>query len=451
MAHKKNTTAKHINRRAMLGRGGSASIAASLFAMGIKAEATMASPVEQHSTIRSMKEFGLNSSNTPLENKKALQAAFNWASASGAAILVEPTDEPYPVASGLVLRQNVSLVGFSPATPRGTKHPVKQQPVGSVFKIESEDEPFLTVQSATQVSGIQFWYPAQTHNVPSKIIEYPPTITYDKNRSVEGVVLNNLTFYGEFTAFDFTAVNKKRVVELIRIEHCYGYPLSGEFIKIDYCYDIPRILHCHVNPSIRRKFLGGNHRDVVDSVIARKTFAYNIGHTDNAQLMDLFTFGTYGGIKLGPETYGQLTNFNFDCVAVGIHKLGNNQFNRNWQISQGSIISNAGPEVSDNHPIIVEGMGHLSLANVESFSGKNGALTTTETDYNGKKLTLSNDFLFVRGNDPLTISIFGSRMANYYSEKPINIENPSALVTTYGCFYGQAINSIKPFNDGPVK
>jgi hypothetical protein len=30
--------------------------------------------------------------------------------------------------------------------------------------------------------------------------------------------------------------------------------------------------------------------------------------------MDVFTFGTYGGIYLGPATYGQLTNFNFDCV-----------------------------------------------------------------------------------------------------------------------------------------
>ena len=123
--------------------------------------------------------------------------------------------------------------------------------------------------------------------------------------------------------------------------------------------------------------------------LQKKTFAYSIEHTDNAQLMDVFTFGTYGGIKLGGESYGQLTNFNFDCVTVGIHKLGNNSFNRNWQISQGSIIANAGTSVKDIHPIIIEGMGHTSLSNVEAFSGNNPVLTN---------LGVSYDFMTVKGN-----------------------------------------------------
>src|ERR1043165_2074956 len=59
-------------------------------------------------------------------------------------------------------------------------------------------------------------------------------------------------------------------------------------------------------------------------------------------LMDLFTFGVYGGVYLGPVTYGQLSSFNLDCVTVGIHKLGDGTFNRNWQIAQGSIIANTG-------------------------------------------------------------------------------------------------------------
>src|SRR5215204_3024663 len=149
----------------------------------------------------------------------------------------------------------------------------------------------------------------------------------------------------------------KMICEQVLIEHCYGYPLSGKFIAIDYCYDIPRILHCHINPANMRLF--GRHwsREVIDSVVARKTFAYAINHTDNAQVIDVFTFGAYGGIYLGPATYGQLTNFNFDCVTVGIHKLGDSTFNRNWQIAQGSIIANVEPagKVENVHPIIVEG------------------------------------------------------------------------------------------------
>ncbi|HEY8397521.1 MAG TPA: hypothetical protein VIK80_06245, partial [Flavihumibacter sp.] len=55
------------------------------------------------------------------------------------------------------------------------------------------------------------------------------------------------TFYSEYIAMDFNAV-EEYPCELILIEQCYGYPLSGEFIRINFCYDIPRFLHCHVNP-----------------------------------------------------------------------------------------------------------------------------------------------------------------------------------------------------------
>ncbi|MBN2137057.1 MAG: hypothetical protein JW720_04570 [Sedimentisphaerales bacterium] len=95
-------------------------------------------------------------------------------------------------------------------------------------------------------------------------------------------------------------------------------------------------------------------------------------------------------LYLGPATYGQLTNFNLDCVTVGIHKLGDSTFNRNWQIAQGSIIANTGKTIEEIHPIIIEGKGHIALSNVESFSGPNGALST---------LNRSQDFLLVRGID----------------------------------------------------
>ena len=210
-------------------------------------------------------------------------------------------------------------------------------------------------------------------------------------------------------------------------EHCYGYPLSGEFIRMDYCYDVPRILHCHVNPATQR-YIGGQYsREVVDAVIAKKTFAYSINHTDNAQLIDLFTFGTYGGILLDGESYGQLTNFNFDCVAIGILKRGNNTKNRNWQIAQGSIIANTGEKVENIHPIIIEGEGHTALSNVEAFSGGNGALTTVPEN-------MSWDYLLVKGDKKLTVSIWGSRMRNYAADSPISIENDQAIIHVAGCF-----------------
>ncbi len=375
------------------------------------------------SFLKSIQDFGVLPTNNPELNKLNLQKAIDWASQSGAALSVDPEAEGYPINSGIILKKNVSLIGVHGPTPRATKHQSKNAPVGSLFKIMDDKMAFITVASGTQIKGIQFWYPHQELKVPDKIIQYPPTIQVSKSSNTQGVTLSNLTFYGEFTTMDFNA-SPKYPCELILIEHCYGYPLSGQFIKINYCYDIPRILHCHVNPSILRETGLHLSKDVIDAVIDRKTFAFQIDNTDNAQLIDLFTFATWGGIYLGANSYGQLTNFNLDCVAVGIHKKGSNTFNRNWMIAQGSIIANTGKVQSEVHPFIIEGQGHTSISNVEAFSGGNGALTN---------LGKSQDYLLIRGNEKLTISIFGARMRNYISADPITNENPKAIIQAIAC------------------
>lgn len=372
---------------------------------------------------RSIRDFGVSSTNDATSNKVALQAAIDWASARGAALFVDPTDEPYSVASGLVLKMNASLVGVQGPVGRGTRHATKPQPVGSVFRIEDDAHPFIVVEGATQIRGVQFWYAQQTLSDPAKIIKYPPTIQVSRTKAAQGVTLSSLTFYGEYIAMDFNSA-PSQPCEQVLFEHCYGYPLSGEFIRIDYCYDIPRILHCHVNPANLRYFRGGYSRSVIDAVVAGKTFSYAINHTDNAVLMDLFTFGVYGGVSLGAASYGQLSNFNLDCVTVGIHKRGDSAFNRNWQIAQGSIIANVGARVEDVHPLIVEGQGHTALANVEAFSGGNPALST---------LGKSWDFALVHGDKKLTMSLVGCRMRNYASAMPITRTNPQAVIQVVSC------------------
>ncbi|MEN8155529.1 MAG: hypothetical protein ABFS10_01140 [Bacteroidota bacterium] len=371
----------------------------------------------------SIREFGVNPSNSAEVNRINLQRAIDIMSPRGGVLYVEPGDSAYHIAGGVVLKKNVSLIGANAATPRGTSHPTKPQPVGSVFKITDRKNVFITVESATQIKGIQFWYSDQALRDPSKIIEYPATIRLSEERNTQGVTLNNLTFYGSYLAIDFAAP-RGVISELLTVEHCYGYPLSGIFIRIDRCYDIPRILHCHVNPAIQREFTGGHSKAIIDAVIAKKSFAYSIEHTDNAQLIDVFTFGTYGGIYLGGESYGQLTNFNFDCVTIGIHKLGNNTKNRNWQIAQGSIIANTGETIEEIHPIVIEGKGHTALSNVEAFSGDNAALTNHGVSY---------DFMTVKGAEKCTISLFGCRMRNYVAEKPLTVENKEAIIQAYGC------------------
>ncbi len=54
---------------------------------------------------------------------------------------------------------------------------------------------------------------------------------------------------------------------------------------------MPRILHYRINPSNQRFGTGRiPARSVVDAVVAKNIRFYVINHTDNAQLIDLFTF-----------------------------------------------------------------------------------------------------------------------------------------------------------------
>ena len=373
--------------------------------------------------MKSIREYGVSPSNSPEKNRVNLQRAIDEASATGAALYVEPVAGGYPVAAGIILRQNVSLIGAHGPVGRGTKDPGRQAPVGSLFVITDASAPFITVESATQLRGIQFYYPEQSYNDPTKIVAYPPTIQVSHEKKVEGVTLSSLTFFGEYMAMDFNA-SPRLPCEQILFEHCYGYPLGGEFIRIDYCYDIPRILHCHVNPANMRQFGRSFSRSVVDAVVAKPAFSYAIDHTDNAQMIDVFTFGVHGGILLGAYSYGQLTNFNLDCVSVGIHKKGASTFNRNWQIAQGSIIANVKGCAEGIHPIIIEGQGHTSISNVEAFSGPNGALTADG---------FSDDFLLVRGDKLLTVTLYGCRMRNYRADSPVSIENPNARIEAVAC------------------
>ena len=373
--------------------------------------------------MKSIRDFGVLPENVADVNTTNLQTAIDWASPRGAALYVEPDAEPYRLTGGVILKMNASLIGAHGPVGRGTRHSSKAQPVGSVFATDDLGEPLLIVEHATQVRGIQFWYPKQTLSDPEKIIAYPPTIQASRTNSAQGVTLSALTFYGEYIAMNFNC-SPSVICEQLVIEHCRGYPLSGEFVRIDHCYDVPRIVHCHVNPANMRFFASGFSKRVVDAVVARGTFAYAIDHTDNAQVIDVFTFGTGGGIRLGAASYGQLTNFDFDCVTVGIHKLGDRDFNRNWQIAQGSITANAGPRLADVHPVIVEGQGHTAITNVEAFSGDNPVVTNFGE---------SRDFLLVRGDKRLTVSVVGSRMRNYEAADPITMENPQALVRMVAC------------------
>lgn len=372
----------------------------------------------------SIQEFGVLPGNLPGVNKSKMQEAINWASDKGAALYIDPVENGYPMQSGLVLKKNVSLIGVHGPTGRGTVNS-QGNPTGSLFVIQDANAPFITVESATQIRGCQFYYPSQPYNTTAGLKDYPPTIQVSHTSSAQGVTLSCLTFYGETFAMDFRA-DEKHPCEQILFEHCYGYPLSGQFIAIDRCYDIPRILHCHVNPANMREFGKGFGKAVIDRVVSRRNYTFWIDHTDNAQCIDVFTFGNYGGIHFGAATYGQMTNFNFDCVCIGIYKDGDSPFNRVWEVAQGSIIANASPSanIADIHPVYVTGRGHLSLTNVDCFSGNNPALTNLGQSYD-----------FIKVQSPYYVNVTGvnCRMRNYVASSPFTIDASLAQISFLNC------------------
>ena len=114
--------------------------------------------------MKSIQELGVKPQNSAKENSQNLQGAIDWAAERGAALYVEPVSGGYRVKSGILLRQNVSLIGAHGPTGRGTKDPKANAPIGSLFVITDSEAPFLTVESSTQVRGIQFWYPEQSNS-----------------------------------------------------------------------------------------------------------------------------------------------------------------------------------------------------------------------------------------------------------------------------------------------
>jgi hypothetical protein len=71
------------------------------------------------SNLKSIRDFNVKPENSTSINKINLQKAIDWAAESGAALVVEPTDGPYPIDGGIILKKNVSLIGVNGPTPGG--------------------------------------------------------------------------------------------------------------------------------------------------------------------------------------------------------------------------------------------------------------------------------------------------------------------------------------------
>ena len=90
-----------------------------------------------------IQDFNVKTSNSTALNKINLQKSIDWASLKGASLWLEPSEVPYHINGSIILRNNVSLIAVHEPTSWGTKHPTKNQPVGSVFKITDQNNVFI--------------------------------------------------------------------------------------------------------------------------------------------------------------------------------------------------------------------------------------------------------------------------------------------------------------------
>src|ERR1044072_904940 len=100
-------------------------LSAAMLALGLQAE-----------PYRSLRELGLSPTNTAAANKEILQKAIDSASRSGAALFLDPSEDPYPVDGGITLKRNVSIIGVHGPVGRGRRTPEIGRAAGSVRGIE---------------------------------------------------------------------------------------------------------------------------------------------------------------------------------------------------------------------------------------------------------------------------------------------------------------------------
>lgn len=368
-----------------------------------------------------LQDLGVLPTNSPKVNKANLQKAIDLASTSGAALYLPPEKAGYPVSGGIILRKGVTI--FGSGAPSVGQNTDAGELAGSYFVIRDRNYTLMTLESATRLSKLGFYYPDQSLDDPSNIVRYFPVLKLSSESASQGVTLTDLTFCGEYETMNFKC-DRSIPCEQILVENCRAYPVSGKFISIDCCYDIPRVLHCSVDPSVGGTFGRKYSKAMLEKVSSTKNFAYWFDNIDNLVLMDLKASCVYGGIYIGHSTYGQLTGFSFQAVRVGMERTGDAGKNRTWEIMQGSINANLGSYPEDIHPIILKGSGITFLTNISICS---------KPDYRLPSSLQPEECILIAGSEPLDVTLTNVAISGYMGEFPIVIDNANAKVRARSC------------------
>jgi hypothetical protein len=397
-----------------------------------------------------VKDFGATRTGTPSANKIAIQAAIDAASITGGIVLVL---EPYPCASGLILKSAVSLEGVSPQAFKGGVPyagaaggiPLPP-PAASAFMITDTTNPFITVQSETGISNIVFIYPntnigGTLSQVTASILQYPPTIKSDTTKYCAGVRLSNICLIGGWSGIE---IGEGAGCQDIYVDTVYGYPLSGRLLKISNCYDVGRVNRCHFHSNAGFQLSGapGATIGTQDYVIANGLPAFEFSNCQNLMISQCFVWCAKTGFKLaGGAIWANLVDIGTDCCTVGIELgAGLAQFCIDNFMHWGS----AGVNTSLRNAIQITcntSDYFVKVSNAHASSGFNSAVTSSSD-------TLCNAFLQVNGTGSPYISLINCSNHGTFSNAILNY-CPSAIIRDFGNYW-QSTNIQRSKLDIPV-
>lgn len=389
-----------------------------------------------------VRDFGASRTGTPAANKAAIQAAIDAVSLVGGILLVL---EPYPCASGLILKRNVWLMGNSPQSFKGT-YPygggvaVKGNvplpiPSGGAFVVTDKagstalSGAFLIMDCNSCVTGVSFVYPDNDMNTATpatSLIKYPPAIALRQDVYINNVRLQDINLVGCWIGVDFSNTIG---CQDIWIDTLYGYPFSGRLLKINNCFDVPRISRCHVNPSSGMNLYhdgsstAPNKNPAIEYVVENGEFSFQFSSFQQFSVSQCFVYGAAGGFYVEGNSWGSFNDCNVDCVTQGFYFKNIQLSSIQLAINTSMAWMSAGNNINKRNFITIDNCpGFFSICNAHAATGSNPEIDSSST-------TIANSFLQIIGNAPNVSLVNCSTVGDW--NKAIDA-NPSSTIKDFG-------------------
>jgi hypothetical protein len=399
---------------------------------------------------------GINRTNTGAANKAILQALIDANTVVGATIYFT---EPVPMGGGITLKPNIHLAGnntnaYKGSVPfGGAPNSLTAIPSGAAFLVTDTVNVFITVKSNISIDGIIFDYPAQAYAAtnPANIVTYPVTIQKAAGEQVCSCSFTRLSFVGCTWVFDFYSTSTAELwIQDLTFDQIYAYPLSGIFIKMIFCVDIPRFTRIMITPGAGTNYRGNvtsNNQpvtgEIIDNVLFNGSPTFDLERCDEFMMSQCFCFGIRTAFRF-LTSYGTLANCNADMVETGVWFSAGSQEYKYLSLLSFSCALGGGILANRNVIVFAGDGGKVFATNLQGVIGSNPVVPSAMT-------AGANAMIKIIGTGQQKITLLGARSCSANAgvwTKFIDNQNASAIIS-YPDSDQQAVTT--PSNTGQLK